>query len=39
MLDQNYTWVNGNIRIMWKENGKVTPARCGTWDKDIRYVT
>lgn len=19
MLDQNYTWVNGNIRIMWKE--------------------
>lgn len=38
MLDQNYTWVNGNIRIMWKENGKVTPARCGTWDKDISKV-
>lgn len=38
MLDQSYTWVNGNIRIMWKENGRVTPARCGTWDKDIGVV-
>lgn len=38
MLDQNYTWVNGNIRIMWKENDRVTPARCGTWDKDIHVV-
>ena len=38
MLDQGYTWVNGNIRMIWKENDRLTPVRTGTWDKDISVV-
>ena len=34
-LDQNYTWVNGYMVVVYRENDKVIQAREVAWDKTI----
>ncbi len=36
MLDQNYTWVNGNMTLVYKDNDKVITAREGSYDVTIK---
>ena len=37
-LDQNYTWVNGNLLAVYKENGKVVQVREGAYSNNIGDV-
>lgn len=37
-LDQNYTWVNGNMMAVYNENGKTVDVREGAYDYQIGTV-
>ena len=37
-LDQNYTWVNGDMMAVYQENGKVVQVREGAFDSSIAPV-
>ena len=35
-LDQNYTWVNGNLVLVYRENDQVVQCREGAWDITVK---
>lgn len=35
-LDQNYTWVNGNLVLVYRENNQVVQCREGAWDTTVK---
>lgn len=35
-LDQNYTWVNGNLFLVYRENDQVVQCREGAWDVTVK---
>ena len=37
-LDQNYTWVNGSISVVWQENGKTVSHRSGENETTLAAV-
>ena len=37
-LDQNYTWVNGNMVAVYQENDKIVQPREGAWSHNIGTV-
>ena len=37
-LDQNYTWINGNLMVVYRENGKVVQAHEGAYGTHMAQV-
>lgn len=37
-LDQNYTWVNGAVGVVWQENGKTVTHRAGENESTLTAV-
>lgn len=37
-LDQNYTWINGNLMVVYRENDKVVQVREGAYDHLVGKV-
>ena len=35
-LDQNYTWVNGHLVLVYRENNQVVQCREGAWDITVK---
>lgn len=35
-LDQNYTWVNGYLVVVYRENDRIVQAREAAWDNTIK---